>query len=222
MLKHGLYEITYLEHDTFRVKAKDVIIYTDPFKIKTQNIKADIVTISHDHFDHMSAEDLKKVLKPETIIIASTNCSDDLAGISASEKIFLKPGERVKRLGVEFEAVYAYNVNKFRAPGQPFHPKDYLGVGFVIDTNGERIYHAGDTDNILEMAGLKDIGIAMLPVSGTYVMTAEEAAQAAQSFKPRLAVPMHYGAIVGTEEDAKRFSKLTVSSIKAEVMKKEQ
>lgn len=99
----------------------------------------------------------------------------------------------------------AYNIDKFRSHGVPFHPAGDGKVGFVVDVDGTRIYHAGDTDNIPEMRNLKNIDIAFLPVSGTYVMTAPEAAQAAKVINPKLAVPMHYGDLVGTEEDAKKF-----------------
>jgi L-ascorbate metabolism protein UlaG (beta-lactamase superfamily) len=101
--------------------------------------------------------------------------------------------------------VPAYNVNKFRAPGQPFHPRDYNGLGFLIEAGGVRVYHAGDTDIVEEMAALKDIDIALLPVSGTYVMTSSEAAEATRRIAPKVAVPMHWGAIVGGRVDAEKF-----------------
>lgn len=221
MLSHKGLEITYLEHDTFRIKYRDLILYTDPFQIMPQQQKADIVTITHDHFDHMSDSDLRKVLKEGSIIVASINCREKLQQIKNVEKILLKPGESVERKGITIRAVPAYNVNKFRAPGVPFHPRDYLGVGFIIDFSGTKVYHAGDTDNIQEMKEFKDISLALLPASGTYVMTADEAAAAAITINPDLAVPMHWGAIVGTRDDAERFRGLaTEKGVRATVMEK--
>jgi L-ascorbate metabolism protein UlaG (beta-lactamase superfamily) len=211
MLRQGGFELTYLEHDTFRVRAGGVVVYTDPFQIMPQSVKADIVTITHDHYDHMSESDLRKVIAENTIIIASVNCEEKLKGVPAKEKLFLKPGAKVERIGLTFEAVPAYNTNKFRAPGVVFHPKEYMGVGFVLDYSGSRLYHAGDTDNIPEMNSLKDIDVALLPVSGTYVMTAEEASKAAAVIRADLSIPMHWGAIVGKKEDAVRFKELTTS-----------
>lgn len=221
MLTHKGIDVTYLEHDTFRIRYGDLILYTDPFQIMPQNMKADIVTITHDHFDHMSESDLNKVIKDGTALVASVNCIDKLKQFGSVQKLFVKPGDIVEKMGVRIRAVPAYNINKFRAPGIPFHPKDYLGVGFVIEFGGTKVYHAGDTDHIEEMSGLKDINLALLPVSGTYVMTAEEAAQAAKTINPELAVPMHWGAIVGTRQDAERFSQLASrNGIKAKVMEK--
>jgi L-ascorbate metabolism protein UlaG (beta-lactamase superfamily) len=209
MMNHKGLQLTLLEHDAFRIVHGKVVLYTDPFQIMPQTVKADIVTVTHDHYDHMSEGDLKKVVSENTIVVASVNCKEKLQGLQAKEKLFVKPGERVERHGVVITAVPAYNVNKFRGPGQPFHPREYLGVGFIYDFAGVRVYHAGDTDNIPEMGTFRDVSIAMLPVSGTYVMTAEEAAQAAKSISPELAIPMHWGAIVGTREDAEKFSKLS-------------
>jgi L-ascorbate metabolism protein UlaG (beta-lactamase superfamily) len=198
-------DFTRIAHDTFRV-AGSKVIYTDPFKVSNKD-KADIILLSHDHFDHLSVEDLKKVCTPETTIVASVSCREGLKDVKAKEKHFIEPGMKQKVGEVSIEAVPAYNVNKFREPGHPFHPKDAKGVGFVFEMDGTRVYHAGDTDFILEMKSIK-CDIALLPVSGTYVMTAEEAAQAAQAINPKIAVPMHYAAIVGSDGDAKKFKSL--------------
>ena len=120
----------------------------------------------------------------------------------------VKPGDSLSAHGISIEAVPAYNLNKFRSPGNPFHPQEAGHVGFIITVGGQRIYHAGDTDNIAEMEGF-EVDIALLPVSGTYVMTAEEAAEAARRIGPKIAVPMHYGAgVAGTRADAERFARL--------------
>lgn len=198
-------EFTRIAHDTFRI-AGSKVVYTDPYKV-TKNDEADIVLLSHEHFDHLSLDDLKKVIMPGTTIVASPLCKDGLEGIKVKETRFLDPGGKLTVGKVEIEAVPAYNLNKFRAPGQAFHPKGEKRVGFVLKMDGTTVYFAADTDFIPEMKSIK-CDIALLPVSGTYVMTAEEAAEAARALNPKIAVPMHYGAIVGSEEDARKFKSL--------------
>ena len=198
-------EFTRIAHDTFRIQGSK-IIYTDPFKV-TKGDAADIVLISHEHFDHLSLEDLQKVTSPKTTVVASVSCKDGLKQVKAKETKFLEPGGKVSVDKVEIEAVPAYNVNKFREPGKPFHPKEDKNLGFIIVMDGTRVYFAGDTDFIPEMKSIQ-CDIALLPVSGTYVMTVEEAVEAAKAIKPKIAVPMHYAAIVGSDADAQRFKSL--------------
>jgi len=207
-------EFTRIAHDTFRIKGSKVI-YTDPYKV-SKNDEADIVLLSHEHFDHLSLDDLKKVIMPGTTIVASPMCRDGLKGVKVKETHFLDPGGKLSVGKVEVEAVPAYNLNKFREPGQVFHPKNEKRVGFVVQMDGTRVYFAADTDFIPEMKAIK-CDIALLPVSGTYVMTAEEAAEAAAAINPKIAVPMHYGAIVGSEADAKKFKSL-VKNCQAEII----
>ena len=197
-------EFTRIAHDTFKIKGSRML-YTDPFKV-TNRDEADIILLSHEHFDHMSLEDLNKVIFPGTTLVASPLCKDGLKGLKVKETRFLDPGGKVSVGKVEIEAVPAYNVNKFREPGKPFHPKG-KGLGFVVTMDGTRVYYAGDTDFIPEMSSIK-CDIALLPVSGTYVMTVEEAVEAAAVINPKIAVPMHYAAIVGTDGDATKFKSL--------------
>ena len=194
-----------IAHDTFRIQGSKVI-YTDPFKV-TKVDEADIVLISHEHFDHLSPEDLQKVTSPRTTIVASMSCKSGLKKVKVKETKFLEPGDKLSIDKIEIEAVPAYNVNKFRAPGQVFHPKEDKKLGFVFQMDGTRVYFAGDTDLIPEMKSIQ-CDIALLPVSGTYVMTAEEAAEAVKAVKPKIAVPMHYAAIVGSDSDAQLFKSL--------------
>ena len=207
-------EFSRIAHDTFRIQGSKVI-YTDPFKV-TKADEADIVLVSHEHFDHLSLEDLQKVTSPRTTIVASVSCKSGLKKVKAKETKFLEPGGKLSIGKVEIEAVPAYNVNKFRAPGQVFHPKEDEKLGFVFLMDGTRVYFAGDTDLVPEMKSIQ-CDIALLPVSGTYVMTAEEAAQAAEVIKPKIAVPMHYAAIVGSESDAQSFKSL-VKNCQVEVI----
>lgn len=195
-----------LAHDCFKIQAKGRVIYFDPYMITTHQ-GADMILISHEHYDHCSTPDLMKIVKADTIIIAAEECKAKLMGIKdkVNEIIYINPGGKVAIGEFTIKAVPAYNVNKFKSPGQPFHPKNDRKCGFIFSVGGVRIYHAGDTDLIPEMNNLQNIDIALLPVSGTYVMTAEEADQSVDAIKPKIAIPMHYGTIVGTEEDVDRF-----------------
>jgi L-ascorbate metabolism protein UlaG (beta-lactamase superfamily) len=212
-------DFTRIAHDTFRI-AGSKIIYTDPYKVAKRD-EADIVLLSHEHFDHMSLEDLEKVVSPGTTILASPLCRDGVKSLKVREMRFLDPGGKYtvgsdKTGKVEIEAVPAYNINKFREPGKAFHPKGEKRLGFLIHMDGTSVYYAGDTDSIPEMKSFR-CDIALLPVSGTYVMTAEEAAQAAAAINPKIAVPMHYGAIVGSDADAEKFKSL-VKNCKVEIV----
>lgn len=198
-------EVIRIAHDTFKI-AGSKVIYTDPFKV-THRDEADIVLLSHEHFDHLSLEDLNKVIFPGSTILASPLCKEGLKGVKVKGLHYLDPGGKHLVGKVEVDAVPAYNVNKFREPGHAFHPKAENRLGFVFTMDGTTVYFAADTDFIPEMKSIK-CDIALLPVSGTYVMTAEEAAEAAAALNPKIAVPMHYGAIVGSDADAKRFKSL--------------
>lgn len=200
--------IHWLGHDTFKIEGEKVI-YTDPFQIREKDT-ADIILITHDHRDHCSPEDIQKIQGPDTIIVATPDCKDKLSGDVRA----MKPGDRISVGGVEIEAVPAYNTNK------QFHVKERGWVGYIFTMNGQRIYLAGDTDHIPEMKTF-DVDIALLPVSGTYVMTTEEAVRAALDIKPKIAIPMHYNSIVGTEEDAERFAEGLKGKVEVRVLKQE-
>ncbi|SHJ34063.1 L-ascorbate metabolism protein UlaG, beta-lactamase superfamily [Desulfatibacillum alkenivorans DSM 16219] len=193
MIREMVSKIRWLGHDGFLIKAGDKNIVIDPYELESA-VEADILLISHDHFDHCSVDDAAKVVKPGTVIVTE---KDSAAKLSGDVRV-VAPGDVVEIGDVTVTAVPAYNTNK------DFHPKGNGWLGFVITYNGVRIYHAGDTDFIPEMEAL-DVDIALLPVSGTYVMTWDEAVEAAKKIMPQIAIPMHYGGIVGTSEDADKF-----------------
>jgi L-ascorbate metabolism protein UlaG (beta-lactamase superfamily) len=188
--------VTWLGHASFRVSA-DIMIYLDPWKVK-DDLKADLILITHPHHDHCSEEDVAKLLKDSTIIIAVQEAAVKLAGLTQKIKI-IKPGDSVEVQGVLITAIPAYN--KIR----DFHPKANKWVGYVVEVLGERLYFAGDTDFIPEMNHLNDITVAFLPIGGTYTMNVEDAAKAAVAIHPKYAVPMHYGDIVGQMQSAEDF-----------------
>ena len=217
MYTHKGVKITWLGHDGFRIQDGQTI-YIDPFQIGGSPPKADVVLVSHEHFDHLSLDDLKKVVGPNTVIIAHKQSHGELSKLKAKDVKLVKPGDTVKVGKLEVEAVPAYNVNKFREPGKVFHPKEDGKLGFVLTVNGVRIYHAGDTDHIPEMKSIRT-EVALLPVSGTYVMTAQEAAEAVKTINPKVVIPMHFGTIVGERNDAETFKKLVTCQV--EILEKE-
>jgi L-ascorbate metabolism protein UlaG (beta-lactamase superfamily) len=197
--------IHWLGHDSVRIDADGAVIYIDPWQLSGEPKKADLVLITHDHKDHCSPQDVNAIFKEGTEIVTIAAAAQKLAGKPVH---IMVPGDKITAKGVPIEAAAAYNVNKFRSPGVPFHPKESRHVGFVITLDGVRIYHAGDTDCIPEMKDVR-ADIALLPVSGTYVMTAEEAVKAVEILQPELAIPMHVGRGIGSMEDAERFRKLS-------------
>jgi len=186
--------IEWLGHASFRIK-NGKTIYIDPWKIQGSPEKADVVLISHDHYDHLVQEDVDKVSTAETVLIGS---ADVPAKLSNDVKT-LKPGDQITHDGITIRATPAYNV------GKDFHPRSNDWLGFLITMDDETIYYAGDTDVIPEMESLGKVDVALLPIGGTYTMDAEEAAKAAGIIKPKRCIPYHYGDIVGSREDAEKF-----------------
>lgn len=218
MYEYNGIQIRWYGHDTITLTKDDLTICFDPYQIN-KKFHADMVLISHNHFDHLSVSDLQKIADEKTVIVAAKECLAQIK-LPCKKLVGMSPNEEKDVDGFKISTVRAYNTNKINPDTKkPFHPKEDNKVGFVITVNNTRFYHTGDTDIIPEMADIKP-DVLFIPVSGTYVMTADEAARAVKEIKPKLAIPMHYGSIVGSEDDAKAFRELVTSS-KVQILTKE-
>ncbi len=205
-MEEVLNHLHWLGHASFLYDGKPVI-YFDPYELKRTEPKADLILITHKHFDHCSPADVNKVKKSDTVIITDSASAAKLKG----DIRVAKPGDAVTLRDVKIDVFPAYNTNK------QFHPKSSGMLSFLVTLNGITVYHAGDTDVIEEMNYIRP-DIALLPVSGTYVMTAEEAVEAALKLKPKVAIPMHYGRIVGDNEDAIRFRDMLKGKVEVRIL----
>ena len=210
-----LENIEVLYHSSIRI-SKNKVIYIDPFKIDKDYNDADIVFITHDHFDHYSEEDIDKVINENTTIIIPEELLTKILrkGINKNAVITVESNKEYMVQGIKFETIPAYNTNK------TFHPKENDWVGYIITLDGIRYYIAGDTDITEENRKVK-CDVAFVPVGGTYTMNYSEAAELVNIIKPKIAVPIHYGSIVGTKQDATNFIKLLHSSIKGIILMKQ-
>jgi len=211
--KIGGISIKWLGHSSFEIDYTKKI-YIDPFQITNQKNDADIVLISHEHSDHFSPEDIRKVINEDSVIILTPDCLSKLSRFVEEGKVVtIRPGNKIK-LGekISVEAVPAYNINKFKAPGLPYHPKQNEWVGYVLTFDNIKIYFAGNTDFVPELRNLK-VDVAIVSVSGKSTTTPEEAAEFVNSTIPRFAIPMHYGTTIGTIEDAEKFKKLSRAEV---------
>ena len=186
-----------------------------PFEIDKNYNDADIIMITHSHYDHYSEEDIEKVRKDSTKIVVPNELLADVLGIGFSQDnvITVEPNNKYEVEGMRIETIPAYNTNK------QFHPKENKWVGYIIEIDGARYYIAGDTD-ITEENQKVNCDVALVPVGGTYTMTAQEAAELINTIKPKIAVPTHYGSIVGTKQDGEIFVKLLNPEIKGIILMK--
>ena len=221
-MNFGDIDLKWLGHAGFLIK-NSKIIYIDPYMIKEDMEKADIILITHGHYDHCSVEDIKKVVKEGTRIFVTADAQSKVTRFDVPVKIeIVEPGQEIDLGDIKMSTVASYNIDKH------FQPKEEQWVGYILKMNGIIVYHSGDSDVIPEMQKLTGFKqqdkkfIALLPVGGRFTMSAEEAAEAARIIKPSLAIPMHWGSIVGSEEDAKEFVELCKEEgIEAQIMEKE-
>jgi L-ascorbate metabolism protein UlaG (beta-lactamase superfamily) len=196
--------IEWLGHSGFRIRTRDGVIYIDPYRV-SDGPEANLILITHGHYDHFSPQDIERLSGPRTWLVGPAAVAERVSG----QVVSIAPGEAVARQllpGVSISAVAAYNTSKRDPQGNLFHPREAGWVGYEIDVVGERVYHSGDTDVIPEMDSVTGVDIALLPVSGVYVMTSGEAAEAARRIQPGVAVPMHWGEHIGSFQDARDFA----------------
>lgn len=203
--------VSLMKNATIRIQ-RDKVFYFDPYKIDGESKDADFIFVSHDHFDHLSVEDIRKLVKDDTVLIAPESSAALLADAGFDNVTAVRPSESYTVGGVSFSTVPMYNV------GKKFHEKHKNWTGYVVNVDGVDYYFAGDTDLIPEMEKIK-ADVVFLPVGGTYTMNAEEAARAANIIKPAVAVPMHYGDVAGTAEDGEIFIRGLDRSIKGVLLK---
>ena len=203
-------------HSAIRIISKNQeIIYFDPFKLDNKfNQDADYIFVTHSHYDHFSPEDILEIKKEQTKIVVPKDLKREAEklGFSKENILLVVPNENYNINQINIETVPAYNINK------DFHKKKYNWVGYIITVDDTRIYVAGDTDNTEEAQNVK-CDIAFVPIGGTYTMTYNEAAELIRIIKPTIAVPIHYGKIVGSEEDAMDFKEMLKNEdIKVEIL----
>ena len=206
-----LENIQVLYHSSIKIN-KEKVIYIDPYKITDDCHETDIIFITHSHYDHYSEEDIKKIIKEDTKIIVTNDLQESVSKLTNEENVIsVQPNEKYCIEGISFETIPAYNINK------QFHPKQNNWVGYVIELNGIIYYIAGDTDITEENKQIK-CDVAFVPVGGTYTMTAKEAASLVNIIKPKIAVPIHYGSVVGTKQDAEEFISLLDEGIEGKIL----
>lgn len=194
-------------HSSIKI-SEGKIIYIDPFKIEKESHDADIILITHDHYDHYSPEDIEKVITKETIIVAPKTVK---ALSKMSNVVLVEVNQEYEVEDIKIETIASYNINK------QFHLKKNEWVGYIIEIDGTRYYIAGDTDITPENRQVK-CDIALVPVGGTYTMTYEEAAELVNIMKPKIAIPTHYGSIVGDLQDGTKFKELLNPEIECKIL----
>ena len=198
-------KITINSHSSIRAEGRRVLWF-DPFQLKNAPHDADIICITHDHYDHFSPEDIEKAAKQDTVFVVPRSLAEKVP----NGKV-LCAGDSLAIQGVTITAVAAYN------EGKPFHPRDNGWLGYCVTMDAETLYVCGDTDATPEAKAVK-CDVLALPVGGTYTMDARQAAELAKAIDPKLALPTHYGSIVGSKKDAKRFCELVEDTIKVELL----
>lgn len=203
-------ELSVNRHSSIRI-GSDKVIYFDPYLIDSETHDADIIFITHEHFDHFSVDDIKKVEKEDTVYVIPDNMYDMLGG----ENVYvLRPNEKITIEGHEVITLPSYNV------GKPFHPKDKGNLAYIVTIEGKRVFVAGDCDMNEDNSRIR-VDIAFVPVGGKYTMDYREAAALVNRIRPELAIPVHYGEVAGDRKDGERFRELVDKDIKVELLLKE-
>ncbi len=175
----------------------DKIIYFDPFKIEDEKHDADIIFITHNHYDHMDAESIKKIKNKNTIIVAPKSMEEVIKNIEFKEYVFLNPYEEINIGSINIKTIPAYNISK------TFHPKENNWLGYIITYNNVSYYVAGDTDKTNENEKVK-CDVALIPIGGHFTMDVNEASELIKKINPKIVVPIHYGSIIGDIADGKK------------------
>lgn len=202
-------EVEWLGHAGFKLK-NEAVVYLDPYLLPSDPEKADIILISHDHYDHCDSDKVRQLTKEGTVIVTTSACAAKLEG----DIKVVNVGDEVTVENIAIKAVPAYNI------GKPYHSRG-SGVGYVFRLGGKNVYYGGDTDHIPEMEELGEIDIALLPIGGTYTMDVNEAAEAVGVIKPKVVIPMHYNYVSGTGADTEEFKELVAEEdpqIKVEIL----
>ena len=203
-------QVQVLTHSSIRITDDSHVIYADPYDIREAINDADYIFVTHSHYDHYSVEDINKKINNDTVIIAPKSMEEQvLQDYPNNKHCFILPKESINIGDIQITATCAYNVNK------AFHPRGNNWVGYLITIGNETVYIAGDTDFNDDLKDIK-CDIALIPVGGTYTCDYKSAAELVNNIKPKVAIPTHYGSVVGKEEDARKFCELVDSGIKTE------
>ena len=205
-------KIEVLCHSSIRIETENKVIYIDPFKIKEETKDADIIFVTHSHYDHFSEEDIIKIKNEKTKIVITEDLLEKTLELGFEKKdiIVVIPSNKYNVLDIEINTISAYNINK------KFHPKENNWVGYILTLEGKRVYIAGDTD-IMEENKKVECDIALVPVGGTYTMTYKEAAELTNIINPKIAIPIHYGEIVGKIDDGNKYKELVNTNVEVEI-----
>lgn len=189
----------------FRIQSGDTVVYVDPHRLEA-GPWADLILITHEHFDHLDPAAIGQVAREETVIVANAPCARQLQGKVKGKLVAVQEGDSLTEKGVQVRAVAGYN---------GYHPRGF-NVGFVFRVGDQTIFHAGDTDRVPEMANLGPVDVALLPIGGTYTMAEEEAAEAVRAIRPKVVIPMHYGYATGG--DPEKFASLVGDAAKVVIL----
>ena len=204
--------ILFYTQNSSRIDTPAGRVYVDPFRMTEEPHDAAFVLVTHEHYDHLSPEDIAKVGNRDTVLVFPQSMLDKMREVEnlVARIELVAPDAKYTIDGLEFETVHAYNI------GKPFHPEGAEWVGYIINANAGRVYIAGDTDATEEAKAVR-CDVALIPIGGKYTMDAEQAAELVNTIRPATVIPVHYGGMLGNEDAAKRFAALVDPSVRVEV-----